>query len=220
MKQIFRDIPLMRNWIYEAIATTFNKNKKPNSAAIGIYAKNFRTIVIELYKTSKTYKNILREMEFAVNFTDNISLFYKSSISKRGLRYLKSKKINAPILREADGYLELRIIKIKDLDDKVRIESELVDPNQKVINFLIGHKNFALQNFSCSKINKKINLVNRAKSLALESIINATKIPYVSDSDKKFLNKEIKKYSRIIKKVAPDSEYERIAENINNKINK
>lgn len=189
---------IKQNWIYEAIATTFNKNKKPNSAAIGIYTKNFRTIVIELYKTSKTYKNIIREKEFAINFTDNISLFYKSSISKRGLRYLKSKKINAPILKDADGYLELKSIGIEDLNDKVRIESEVID----------------------SKINKNIILINRAKSLALESIINATKIPYVSGYEKKFLKREIRKYCRSIKRVAPDSEYEEILDNLNSKINR
>lgn len=208
MKQIFRDIPLMRNWIYEAIATTFNENKKPNSAAVGIYTKNFRTIILELYKTSNTYKNIIRDGEFAINFTDNISLFYKSSISKRGLKYAKAKKINAPILKDADGYLELKSIGIEDLNDKVRIESEIVDSK-------INQKNFASQNFNSQYklyCDKKINLINRAKFLALESIINATKIPYISASYKKFLKQEIQNYSRIIKKVAPDSEYIKIVE--------
>lgn len=186
---------MRKNWIYEAIATTFNKNKKPNSAAVGFYTKDFRTVVIELYKTSKTCDNVLREKEFAINFTGNISLFYKSSISKKGLKYAKAKKINAPILKDADGYLELKSIGIEDLNDKVRIESEVID----------------------SKINKNIILINRAKSLALESIINATKIPYIPDSDKNFLKKEIQKYKRVIKKTAPNSEYERITKYLNNK---
>lgn len=182
------NFPINRNWIYEAIATTFNKDKKPNSAPVGSYTKNFRTIIVELYKTSNTYKNIIREREFAINFTDRISLFYKSAISKKGLKYTKAKKINAPILKSADGYLELRAIGIENLGNKVIIESEIVD----------------------SKINKKINLINRAKFLTLESIINKTKIPYLSDSNNKFLKREILKYRRVIKKVAPDSEYERI----------
>jgi len=183
---------LRRGWIYETIATTFNKDKSSNSAPVGIYTKNFRTIVIELYKTSGTYRNIIRDKEFAVNFTDNISFFHKSAISKKGLEYAKSRKVNAPLLKDADGYLELKVIDIQDLGDRVRIESEIVD----------------------FKINKKINPVNRAKSLALEAVINTTKISHVPDSQKRFLKKEIREYRRVIKKVAPDSEYERIMEEI------
>ncbi len=186
-----------QNRIYEAIATTFNENKKPHSAPAGFYTKNFRTIIVELYKTSGTYKNIIREREFAINFTDEIQIFYKSAISKKGLEYAKAGKIDAPILKDADGHIGLKVTGVKDLGDKVEIESE-------IINF---------------KLNKKVNLINRAKSLAIESIINLTKIPYVSDSDKKFLKKETRKYRKIIKKVAPDTEYEIIAEKLTHEKN-
>ena len=70
-----------------------------------------------------------------------------------------------------------------------------------------------------SKINKEFNenfLFNRAQSLALECTIAYTKIN--AGIEREFFRKEILNNYRVIKKVAPNSKYERIAEKILNKI--
>lgn len=182
-KKILKTLGLKKNWIYEAIVTT-SDGKEKNVAPIGIWTKNFSCIEMEIYKNSKTYRNILLTNELVVNFVDDIKIFYRAIYGKDKLKYKKAKKVCAPVLRKAKSWLELKVKRKEDYGDKIRIFAEIISYELK----------------------KQVNLINRAEALALESLIKATKLP--------FKRKEIEENLRVIKKVAPKSRYEKIVSNL------
>ncbi len=166
---------------------------------MGISTQDSETIDLEIYKTSETCKNILKEKEFVINFTDDISLFYTSVFEKKKLDYERAKKVNAPILKDANALLEMRVRGIEDLEEKVKVKAEIVD-------FYFN------ENFNEKK--EKVNLINRAESLALECLVKATKIPHVSKNGKEKLKKEIRYISLVVRRVAPGSEAESLVEKV------
>ncbi|MEM2918752.1 MAG: DUF447 family protein [Candidatus Altiarchaeota archaeon] len=183
-RKILKTLGFRKNWIYEVIATTTD-GKQKNAAPIGIWTKNFSDVEMEIYKNSKTYKNILLTNELVVNFFDDIKIFYRAIYEKNKLKYKKARKVCAPVLREAKSWLELKIKMKKEINGKTKFISDIVSYN---IN------------------EKKLKLFNRAEALTLESLIKATKIP--------FRGEDINENLRIIKKVAPNSKYGRIVEKI------
>jgi hypothetical protein len=187
-EKILEKLGFKRNWIYEVIITSGNK-KKPNAAPMGIFTDDFRNIKLKVYKSSRTCENLLAKKEFVVNFVDDLGVFFSSIFSKEKLRYKNAKKISAPVLSFANSWLELKVNDMKDLGDKIEFYAEII--------FFEEIK---------KKKNEKVKLINRAKFLVLESLIKSTKRP--------FLKKEIEENLRVIKKVAPNSKYEKIVEKI------
>ncbi len=188
-----KEIEMRKMWIYEVIVTTYSNNK-PNAAPMGVWTDDLSCLILEIYKGSETCRNILRNREFVVNFTDDILLFYGSIHAKDDMKYSKAEKVNAPVLNDAPGFLELRAGVVEDRGDRVGIRAVIVNSN----------------------LNGEIKLLNRAESLALELLINHTKtrVPAISKARRESLKERMKDYLRIIKKVAPDSGYEGMAENL------
>ncbi|MEA3254385.1 MAG: DUF447 family protein [Candidatus Altiarchaeota archaeon] len=194
-KKIPEGLGLKKNWIYESIVTTYSGGRA-NSAPMGVYTIDFEGVNLEVYKTSKTCRNILENKEFVINFTDDISLFH-SSVFEKEIGYVRARKVDAPILKNADAFLEMRVGEVKDLGDKVGINAEVVD-------YYLNEE----------RGGEKINPVNRADALALECLIKATKIPHASVDERNHLKKEIRYISRVVGKVAPGSEAELLVERI------
>ncbi len=182
-EEILKRLGLEKTWIYETIVTT-SDGKKNNAAPIGIWTKDFSDIEMEIYKKSKTFKNILATNEFVVNLVDDPRIFYDALYNKDNLKYKKAKKVCAPVLRKTSMWLELKVKRKEDNDRKIKICAEIVS----------------------FKTDKKPILLNRAKYIALESLIKSTKIPVK--------RKEIEENLRVIKKVASKSEYEKIVEKL------
>ncbi|ODS38148.1 MAG: hypothetical protein A7316_00140 [Candidatus Altiarchaeales archaeon WOR_SM1_86-2] len=187
---------LNKNWIYETIVTTWNE--EPHSAPIGISTPDHEKIVLKLYKTSKTYKNVLNSRIFVVNFVDDVELFYKAIFEKEKLSYRKvTHGGDYPVLEGAAAYMGAEVSGIREDEDAALISSDVI----------------------FSGINKEFNesfLFNRAKSLALECITAYTKMDAGVEGE--FFRKEILNNYGIIKKVAPGSNYERLVKEILNKI--
>lgn len=183
-KRILERIDFKKNWIYETIVTTID-GKRNNAAPIGICTKNFYEIEFEMYKNSQTCKNVLATNELVVNFVDEPEIFYDALCAKGKVEYKKAKKVFAPVLREADSWLELKVKRSKKDDKTIKICAEIISYTIK---------------------KKPVKLLNRAKFLTIESLIKATKVP--------FKRNEIEEDLRVIKKVALDSEYEKIVNKI------
>lgn len=185
MKDALKQLCLKKNWIYESIITTYSE-ERANSAPMGVYTRDLERVNLDVYKTSKTCGNILEKKEFVINFTDDVSLFYKS-VFRDDIAYGGGRKVDAPILKNADAFLEMQVKDVKDQGDKVWITAEVVD-------YYLNEKT------------KGVNPVNRAEALALECLIKATRIPYVSVDERETLKKEITYISRVVGKVAPGSD--------------
>jgi len=189
---ILKGLGLNPGWKYEAIITSYSDDK-PHAAPMGIRVIDEGTVWLEIYKTSRTAKNIERKKTFAINFTGDVSLFYRSLSKKEPLTYGKAEKIDAPVLKDADAWIEARLVDEQDLGGMTRFIAAAV----------ASHKR-----------KKDPQIINRADYLALECMIKASKVPYVPDEEKDFLIKEAVYILQAISRVAPASPAEKIAQDI------
>jgi hypothetical protein len=181
-------IGVKKNWVYEVIVSTFH-DKNPHAAPMGVWTEDFDTLNMEIYKDSKTLKNIMKEKEFAANLVADITIFYECLFNKGEIAYENSKQINAPVIKNSAAIIELKVKETKEKENRFYIQAEIVD----------------------IRMEDKIKLINRAESLVLESLILATKIPYLSKGG---MEETLKENYRVVGKVAPGSKYENIMEQI------
>lgn len=191
MKNILKSLGFKKNWVYEVIVTT-EYNGIAHAAPMGVSSSDLRKILVSVYKSAETCRNISETGFFAVNFTNDMSLFYSSLHEKKKIKYIQPKGLVISVLGKADAFVEARVTSEKDADEKIIFTAE-------VIGFAKNGK-------------RKIQLINRAESLALEALIKASKIKATKDSVKrKHLLDELRYIAFAASKTAPDSSHARMA---------
>lgn len=199
----------VKKGIVEVIVSSFDDNKHPHAAPMGAYTEDMGSIILMVYKTSHTYKNLMNKKMGVVNITSNPSLFHYTlfkDLNKDGKLpkewFHLASIVDAPLMVNVEASIEIRIIKIDELNEKARMLC-------RVEKILINERN-ALQAY------------NRAKSAVIESLIHASRIEIYLAAGKKNQVKELIKlinhYDKIINKVAPDSKYTDIMKDIQNRI--
>jgi hypothetical protein len=176
--ETLRELGFRENWIYETIVTT-RDNGKVNSAPMGVWTDDFKRINLEVYKKTVTCDNILKKKDFVINFPGDIEVFYKSML-------------NSFTLENSDAFLEMRVAEIRNLEDRVRITSDIIK----------------------AWIREKPRLVNRAEALTLESLIAYSKLRFVSGKERGVLEDRIKENHRIICKSAPASIFQKLVQKL------
>ncbi|MEM2143867.1 MAG: DUF447 family protein, partial [Candidatus Jordarchaeaceae archaeon] len=137
--EILEKLRMIPNCIYETIFTTYNTDFTPNAAPIGITTPDMKKIIAKIYSTSQTYRNILEKKCVVINITNDVSLFFQTSLDKKSLEketkiFKKSTNINAPILIPASAYIEATVDNIQKIDEnrfKIILsikDAEIVDP--------------------------------------------------------------------------------------------
>lgn len=202
-----KDLPFQTEIIYEAIVTTYNQQKQPNAAPMGFIINEEKQVVIRSYKESDTHKNLQDQNECIVNITTDPDLFVKSTLFQELLdeNYIKSKVINAPILKDCkDNHLALKIVKIIAEKDRGIFYGKIIDAN-------------------LSK--KHIQPYTRAFSSLIEILIHSTrvihfsKIKGVNDPKIIHLKELIEHHSQIISRVTHEnSTYQKYVEKIRKKV--
>lgn len=179
-------IGMNRNWIYEVIVTTY-RNDTPHAAPIGVWTEDSRSMQMQIYKGGKTIDNVMRLKEFAVNLISDITLFYASLFTKAEIAYQQAPHVYAPVMQDASAFIELRV----------------ADVEEKENSFCFTATPIHIQ------IKDTMHLINRAAGLSLESLILATKLPHFP---RRGIEETLKENYRIIKKVAPGSQYQKMTE--------
>jgi len=178
---ILKNLGLRKGWLYEVIVTSAG-----NAAPMGILTRDSESMEMELYKDSRTYRNILDAGEFVINFVGDVGIFYNSIFEKENIEFEDDH------LKGADAFIKMEVTEKEDLSDRIGIKAIPIE----------------------FKIIKTPKPINRAESLTLESLIAKTKIPHVSAKEKEFLEKKIQENLRVVKKAAPGSRFERILEGL------
>jgi hypothetical protein len=173
-----------KNWIYETIISSMGNNT-PHAAPFGVKTKDDEFIEVEIYKGSHSLKNILANSEFAVNMVVDPIIFYNALFAKEKLRYSLPKKIDTPVLNGSPASIEVSVIDTLTTKQRVTIKAKVVHV----------------------QLHDKIEWINRAKNLLFESLVIATRIPHYPEGSAEALLRE---NHRVVRKVAPDSEYELI----------
>lgn len=187
MKQL-EAIGMQANWIYEVIVSVFYHNS-PYATPIGIWTEDFDTVEMEIYKGSTTLKGIMKEKEFAANLVADMEIFYAALFDKGKIAYEDSERVKAPVIKNSPATIELITEEIKEGRESYHVKAGVVQV----------------------KTSGKIILINRAENLVLESLILATKLPYLF---RQRIEDVLKENYRVIRKVAPGSEFENIIKRI------
>lgn len=171
--------------ISETIVTT-HQGWSPNAAPMGIIRKQ-DTVLIRLFKGSKTYQNILAENFLVANVTNDPVLFVKCTFSEIGpddIETISAPGREFPVLKEAQSWVAFECINTKIVPEALIAE----------LKPLRGHVN----SFYPKAPNRGFNAV-------LEATIHATR--YKIDGDEKYL-KLIKFYEDIVNKCGGENEKE------------
>lgn len=208
--QLFK-LGFEKNSIVEAIVSTFDEMKNPHAAPMGVRTEDMSSIILMVYKTSQTYKNLMKKKIGVVNITSNPSIFHQTlfkDLNQDGKLpekwFSKASKVEAPYMLNAEASIEIRIINVDEMDEKVKMLC-------KIENILFNDR-------------KVIQVYSRANSAVIESLIHASRIEIYLAAGK---NVEVKKlielinhYDEIVNKVAPDSSYTNIMKDIQLRIKK
>jgi len=171
-----------KNWIYEVIISSMGDNV-PHAAPFGVKTRDFNCVEIEMYKGSNTLRNILANGEFAVNMVVDPVIFYNALFAKDKIKYSLAKRIDTPVLYGSPASIEAEIIDTIDTKQKIMIKAKVVHIH----------------------LHNKSEWINRAKNLLYESLIISTRIAHFPEGKAEACLRE---NYRVVKKVAPRSEYE------------
>lgn len=175
---------MKKNWLYEIVVSSYSA-KSPNVAPFGVRTKDYKNITIEMYKGSATLKNILEAGEFAVNVVDDPVVFYNALYCKNNMHFTGAKLITAPVIADSPASIEARVKETEEREKSYILTAEVI------------HIDFR----------QKSQLTNRAKSLVLESLILSTRKNLFPE---KKLESILSENYRVVRKVAPESKYEKM----------
>jgi len=183
--------------IYEVLCGTYNPNKLPNLAPMGIRLNP--ELVLYPYITSQTFKNIEKTESCSLNFSDDAWIFTWACFEKDRVKpFLKAGlHTNSPVLKGATAVVECNIKQITSISEEARcaVKCQPIDV----------------------KVQPKFVPFSRAFSLIIEMLIHATRIAHYETLDDKNKVHELKQYilyyAQIINRVAR-TDYPIIAEYI------
>ncbi len=182
------DLGFKRGAISECIVTTYNSRKEPNAAPIGIYFLSNSKLLMKIYE-NKTVKNMLMNKECAVNVVDDAFIFLKCILNQRDFKYLKAKKINAPILKDAKAVLECRVF-----DHKSYLKRDEYGECKIYL--------FKLEVLECYLLSKPLpKVLNRGENAVLEIAVKFSRGNY-----------DIKKELEIAKRCLSHKDYKKLIE--------
>jgi len=137
---------MKKDWIYECLMSTMNKDKTVNIAPMGLRSPDMKGLEADIYKESQTYKNLSREKECVLNFTSVPGFFYDKDMPQElfiGMR-----------MKYADAWLKLKVEKMNKTSNPARII-------------------FAIE---AADVPRPMGLVNRAQALCFEALIESTRV--------------------------------------------
>lgn len=197
------DLGFSKGIIFETIVSTYTKQGHPNIAPMGVIKLDTKKILIKIYRSSNTFKNLKSKRCAVVNLSTDATLFYTSAIKETNIDNKISKDlfekgdiVDAPLLKKADATMEAIVRDINTLDSE-RAEVILEVKNIKTAGCLP-------------------KVYSRAFSATIESIILATRIKLFlvgNQLQQKQAKKMIEKvmwFKEIIRRTAPKSEYDNI----------
>jgi hypothetical protein len=207
------DLGFSRDIIAETIISTYNAQRQANAAPMGVTIKNAKQIVLRIYTSSLTYKNLQVKRCAVVNVVTDPDLFYQTAFkcdeTKGGLPlewFEKTKLVDAPRLLKAEAYVEVVVDAVRPLKDgRAEITCKV-----KLIR--------------ASKILPKVYC--RASFATIEAIIHATRVEvFMKHGDRQKKKQALKlieligECNNIVNRVAPNSRYSEIMEDLTQHIN-
>ncbi|MDR2700788.1 MAG: DUF447 family protein [Nitrososphaerota archaeon] len=200
------DLGFCQNTIYETIICTFNFDGQLNAAPMGVTINGRQQVILTVYNSAETLKNLQIIKAATLNLTGNIDFYYKSALKNGDLPvnwFEKSVFVNAPKLKAADAIIA------------VLVEGfEPVDAMRTKVTCNVEHVE-ALKMYPQAYC--------RAMSAVLEAIIHATRIKALVNVEAEQVH-VAKLYSLIqncidvVNRSAPNSHYAELMVDLQEKV--
>ncbi|MEM3005043.1 MAG: DUF447 family protein [Candidatus Bathyarchaeia archaeon] len=194
------------NEIYEVILSTYGKDGTPEAAPMGIRFTTRRSVQVKFYEGSRALANVLERGCAVANLTCDAHLFYRTAFKEKGGLprgyFSRSPHVDAPLLRRAQGYIELSLKRSRRVRHGVLAEFR--------VRGIYGKGAAPI-------------IYSRGPHALIEATIHATRIrEFISDKRRvrevERLTQLVNHYKGVIERVCPDSEYERAIRELRSRI--
>lgn len=193
-----------RGVIFEAIVSTYSPRGRPNAAPMGVLTEDLTQLVLRPYTTTRTYANLKHRGCAVVNFITDATTFYRTAFKPeeeksmtRADWFERAEVVAAPRLREVDALLEVSVVELRDEEPRAHVTCRIDRWERDASRF---------------------RPYCRGTFAAIEAIIHATRIQMLiahgqmREAEK--LIELVEHYHQVTTRVAPDSAYPRIIEDL------
>ena len=209
----FTSIGIKENYLYEVLVTTFSIHENlivPNTASMGIRLVDKKLIKIWPYTNTSTYKNIVSNKFFIINFVDDVYLYALTSLKSKN----KSNRVGN-LMEQCYNYYTLttqvkdeykEIFKGITQSDAIQLPYlkkawAIIACVARNMNQILKVDDFGktklmeidLSVISYEKFKESFKLYNRAENITLETIVLATKLNIATKKKDKTLIRTIKR---------------------------
>ncbi|MEM2910652.1 MAG: DUF447 family protein [Nitrososphaerota archaeon] len=194
--EINRIIPRI---VYECILTT-GAGDETNAAPMGVVIKK-DMIVLRPFKTTKSYRLLMRAPYGVVNFTDDVEVFYATAFDTEGsFSELLTASVSVPTPSLANTYARLEFV----VDSVADEHGDRATFNCRVLKALWKHG--------------YIRPYTRAEHAIIESLIHATRIKCFLErgmaQEAVRLALLVKHYDALVSRIAPNTVYSSIMDKL------
>ncbi len=204
------DLGFSKGIITETIVSTYNAERQPNAAPMGVTMENPQRIAIKPYASTLTYKNIQQKRCAVINVTANPELYYRTAFKEANPKgripqewFEKAETVDAPKLRMAEAHIEVAVADISAFN---------------------AERATALCQIKLIKAPKVLPKVYcRASAAIIEAVIHATRVKVLINdkNEQKHVHRlleMIKNCNNIVNRVAPNSRYSEIMADLTKRI--
>jgi hypothetical protein len=177
-----REFGLQRDWIYEVVVSAYC-DRRPHAAPIGVWTTDFKTLEMEVFSDSLTLAGVLETMCFAVNFPADACVLRTVLYAPHELTFERARDIDAPLLSGSPATVEVTVDRTSASSDRVRVMGTVLRAEAR----------------------PELRPINRAEGLVLESLILATRLPYLDGAS---TMARLRENGRVVHKVAPGSSFD------------
>lgn len=115
-----KELGMVEGWIYEVILTTYDEDKNPNAAPMGVQLQGSR-LLVKPFTSTKTFKNLVAFRSAVANIVYDPLLFYRTAfkeVNPGGTLppqwFEAAGGVEAPRLRDAQAHIELLVEEIRE----------------------------------------------------------------------------------------------------------
>jgi hypothetical protein len=206
------DLGFSKETIAETIVSTYSADGQPNAAPMGATMNSQQRLILRIYTSSLTCKNLQSKRCAVVNVTSDPEIFYRTAFKEANPKgkmpkewFEKAETVDAPRLRTADAHIEVAVVDVTPLDaEKTEVTCEV-----KLLR-----ASTVLPQAYC-----------RASSATIEAIIHATRVElFLKHGDRQKQEQALKLLEKIgacqnvVNRVAPRSRYSEIMEDLNQRV--
>jgi hypothetical protein len=117
--------------VLETVTTTIDPDGRVNCAAMGVqWPADGRRLVFHPYRATRTYRNLSAVPSAVVHLTDDVLLFCQAALGDPQPPTVAATHVAGAVLVDACSWREVRVERIDDDGERVRVEVEVVASGQ------------------------------------------------------------------------------------------